>query len=142
MLPDLLLVDGGKGQLGVALEVLEAFGLRERVPVAALAKEREELFLPGRSEGWLLPRSSPALFLIQRIRDEAHRFALSHHRARRERRSMASLLEEVPGIGPKRRRALLERFGSLEAIRQAPLEALIEAGLPRAVAERLKEALG
>lgn len=142
VLPDLLLVDGGKGQLGVALEVLEAFGLRERVPVAALAKEREELFLPGRSEGLLLQRHAPALFLIQRIRDEAHRFALSHHRARRERLSLASLLEEIPGIGPKRRRALLERFGSLEAIRQASVEELVEVGLPRGVAERLKAALG
>ncbi|MER3401614.1 MAG: excinuclease ABC subunit C [Thermoflexus sp.] len=141
-LPDLLLVDGGKGQLGVALEVLEAEGLQDRVPVAALAKEREALFLPGRAEELVLPHHAPARFLLQRVRDEAHRFALSHHRARRERRSLASVLEEIPGVGPARRRRLLERFGSLEGIRQASVEDLVAAGLPRAIAERVKAALG
>ncbi len=141
ILPDLIIVDGGKGQLNVALEVLEEYGLEE-IPIVGLAKEREEIFAPGREEPITLPSGSQGLFLIQRIRDEAHRFAVEYHRKLRGKASLASVLEEVPGIGPKRRRALLKRFGSIEAIREASVEEL--AGVPgvsREVAERVKEYL-
>ncbi len=142
MLPDLLMVDGGRGQLGVAVQVLEAFGLRERVPVVALAKQQEELFLPGRAESLLLPRNSQALFLVQRVRDEAHRFALSHHRTRRTKVGLASQLEMIKGIGAARRKALLARFGSLDAIRAASIEELTAVrGIPRSVAEAIKDGL-
>jgi excinuclease ABC subunit C len=142
LLPDLLMVDGGKGQLGVAVEVLQEYDLLDAVPVVALAKEREELFLPGKPEPILLPRAGQALYLVQRIRDEAHRFALTYHRSRRARAAMASVLEEIPGIGPARRRALLRRFGSVEAIREASVEELAQVpGMTRAAAERLKAQL-
>ncbi|MGD1991601.1 MAG: excinuclease ABC subunit UvrC [Anaerolineae bacterium] len=124
LLPDLLLVDGGRGQLNVAEEVLEAFDLRDRVPVAALAKREEEVYLPARSKPVQLPRDSQGLFLLQRVRDEAHRFAVSHHRKRRRRAGLASELDAVPGIGPARRRALLKAFGSLDRIRAASVEEL------------------
>jgi excinuclease ABC subunit C len=119
LLPDLLIVDGGKGQLGVAVEVLEQVGLLGQVPVAGLAKQREELFVPGRSRGITLPRRSQGLYLLQRIRDEAHRFAITQHRKRRVRLGIASQLDAIPGIGPTRRKALLAEFGSLKAIREA-----------------------
>jgi excinuclease ABC subunit C len=142
LLPDLLIVDGGKGQLGVALEVLEQFGLRDRVAVAALAKREEELFLPGRPRPVRLPEGSQGLFLLQRIRDEAHRFAVGHHRLRRRRAGMASELDSIPGVGPVRRRALLRAFGSLERIRAASVEELAAVpGIPRRVAEAIKEYL-
>jgi excinuclease ABC subunit C len=142
LLPDLVIVDGGKGQLNVALEVLEEYGLREVVPVVGLAKQREEIFLPGRSDPILLPRGSGALHLVQRIRDEAHRFAITHQRVRRQKSVFLSALDEVPGIGPRRRQALLKHFGSLEAIRQASLEELASVpGMTRAIAERLKACL-
>ncbi|MCW5875652.1 MAG: excinuclease ABC subunit UvrC [Anaerolineales bacterium] len=138
-LPDLLIVDGGKGQLSRAAAVLDAFGLRERVPLAALAKQSEEIFQPGREGGILLPRNSQGLFLLQRIRDEAHRFAITAHRARRTKSGIASQLDEVPGIGPKRRRALFKAFGSIEAMRAASLEQLTAVdGVTPALAERLK----
>lgn len=122
VLPDLLLVDGGKGQLGQAVEVLESYGLLGQVPVAGLAKQFEELFVPGQSKSIQLPRRSQGLYLLQRIRDEAHRFAITHQRQRRVRLGLASQLETVPGIGPSRRKALLEHFGSIDAIRQADLQ--------------------
>ena len=122
LLPDLLIVDGGKGQLGAAAEVLGKYGLRDRVPVAGLAKQREELFVPGRDDPVLLPRRSQGLYLMQRIRDEAHRFAITQHRTRRTKLGVASQLDAIPGIGPARRRALLRRFGSLDAIRAASVE--------------------
>lgn len=142
LLPDLLIVDGGKGQLGVALEVLERFGLREQVPVAALAKREEEVFLSGRPHPVRLPEGSQGLFLLQRMRDEAHRFALAHHRLRRGRAGLASELEGIPGVGPVRRRALLRTFGSLERIRAATVEELTAVpGISRRVAEAIKEHL-
>ncbi len=142
LLPDLLMVDGGKGQLGVALEVLDTFGLRERVPLAALAKREEEIYLPEQAEPVRLPAGSQGLFLLQRVRDEAHRFAVSHHRMRRERASMASELDSIPGVGPVRRRALLRAFGSLERIRAASVEELTTVpGISRALAEAIKEQL-
>ena len=140
-LPDLILVDGGKGQLSVALRALEEHGLTG-IEVAALAKREELVYVPGRAEPIRLPRDSPALKLLQRIRDEAHRFAIEYHRRLRGRRALASLLDSVEGIGPKRRDLLLRRFGSLEGLRQASLEELLSVpGLPRAVAERLYKAL-
>ena len=140
-LPDLILVDGGKGQLSVALRALEEHGLTG-IEVAALAKREELVYVPGRAEPIRLPRDSPALKLLQRIRDEAHRFAIEYHRRLRGRRALASLLDSVEGIGPKRRELLLRRFGSLEGLRQASLEELLSVpGLPRAVAERLYKAL-
>jgi excinuclease ABC subunit C len=119
ILPDLLLVDGGKGQLSRAVKVLEEFNLMDRVPVAGLAKQEEELFVPGERESIYLERHSPGLYLVQRIRDEAHRFAITAHRKRRRNQGLASRLDEIPGIGPARRRALLNKFGSIEGIKNA-----------------------
>ena len=142
MLPDLVVVDGGKGQLNAALEVLDEYDLREAVPVVGLAKEREEIFVPDRPEPILLPRGSQGLFLVQRIRDEAHRFALQYHRRLREKKTLTSTLEEISGIGPKRRQALLKHFGSLEGIREATVEELVAApGMTRRAAEQVKEHL-
>ena len=139
MLPDLLIVDGGKGQLGRAVSVLEKFGLLDRVPVAGQAKQQEELFIPGRRDSLLLPRHSQGLYLVQRIRDEAHRFAITAHRSRRTRQGMASALDAVPGIGPSRRKSLLQRFGSVEGIRQASIQELCETpGINEELAETLK----
>ncbi len=141
-LPDLLIVDGGKGQLSVAIEVLEEFGLLARVPVAGLAKQREEIFVPGRARPILLPRRSQGLFLVQRVRDEAHRFAITHHRARRRKAGVASQLDGIPGVGPARRKALLKAFGSLDAVRAASLDQLAAVpGIPRTVALAIKEHL-
>jgi len=133
--PQLLLLDGGKGQLGVGVRVLERLGLSEEIPVAALAKTFEEVFVPGRSEPVPIPRGSDALYLLQRVRDEAHRFAVSYHRNLRGRRMTASVLEGVPGLGPARRARLVREFGSLRAVRGASLEELQGlAWLPDAVA--------
>jgi excinuclease ABC subunit C len=122
--PQLLLLDGGKGQLGVGVRVLERLGLSEEIPVAALAKTFEEVFVPGRPEPVPIPRGSDALFLLQRIRDEAHRFAVSYHRNLRGTRMTRSTLEGVPGLGPARRTRLLRHFGSLRALRAASLDEL------------------
>jgi excinuclease ABC subunit C len=138
-LPDLLIVDGGKGQLSRAVAVLERFDLLDKVPVAGLAKQNEELFVPGRSISILLPRQSQGLYLLQRIRDEAHRFAITAHRNRREKAGLASRLDAVPGIGPARRKALLARFGSIEAIQEATSEELLSVpGINPVVVEALK----
>ncbi|MFN3741693.1 MAG: excinuclease ABC subunit UvrC, partial [Anaerolineales bacterium] len=138
-LPDLIVVDGGKGQLRRAVQVLRQFGLYGQIPVIALAKQQEEIFLPEREESLLLPRTSPALYLLQRIRDEAHRFGLTAHRQRRTKLGLASRLEAIPGIGPARRKALLRHFGSIEAIRNASLEELAAIpGMTRAAAEQVK----
>jgi excinuclease ABC subunit C len=141
ILPDLVLIDGGKGQLSVAVEVLRAFDLAHIVPVAALAKQKEEIFLPDREASILLPRDSQAFYLLQRIRDEAHRFGLAGHRRRREKAGLASQLDALPGVGPIRRRKLLAAFGSLEGIRAADVEALSKV-VPRKVAEAIKDELG
>lgn len=142
LLPNLIIIDGGKGQLNAALEVLDEFELRDAVAIVGLAKREEELFLPGLSESVMLPRNSQALFLIQRVRDEAHRFGLTYHRQLRGKGAVRSSLDEVEGIGPKRRQALLKQFGSLEAIRQASLEELAAVpGMTKAMAEKVKEEL-
>lgn len=141
VLPDLLIVDGGKGQLGRAIDVLAKFGLTDRVPVVGLAEENEELFRPGISESLMLPRHSQGLYMVQRIRDEAHRYAITSHRARRTKAGLASTLEKAPGIGPVKRKALLKKFGSLEAIADASVEELCCVhGMTRELAEAVKEA--
>jgi excinuclease ABC subunit C len=122
VIPDLVLIDGGRGQLNAALGVRKELGLA--VPMASLAKENEEVFTPGNPEPICLPKDSPALHILQRARDEAHRFAVSYHRKLRHKEAVASALDDIPGIGPRRKRALLRRFGSVEAIRQASLEEL------------------
>ena len=138
--PDLLIIDGGKGQLSAVVEVLERLGFAE-IPTFGLAKEREELFAPGRSDPIVQEHSSPGMFLVQRIRDEAHRFAVTHHRRARSRKALSSPLDSVEGIGPSRKRKLLRTFGGLQGIRDAPLEDLVKAGIPAGVAGRLKELL-
>ena len=124
-LPDLILIDGGPEQLAFAREAMLAEGYD--IPIFGLAKRLEEVFLPGREESILLPRKSPALHLIQRVRDEAHRFCITHHRGLRQKAGMHSQLEDIPGIGPARRRALLRTFGSVRAIAEAPPEELCRA---------------
>ena len=121
IVPDLVLIDGGKGHLGAALQVFLELGI-DFVPLASLAKENEELFVPQIAEAIILPRNSQGLFLAQRARDEAHRFAITFHRERRSKRSVASAIDLVPGIGPKRRRMLLRRFGSVKGLTGASLE--------------------
>jgi excinuclease ABC subunit C len=144
LLPDLLIVDGGKGQLGVAVEVMTAFDMMGRVPVCGLAKQFEEIYLPDQSKPVILPRRSEGLYLLQRVRDEAHRFAITSHRARRAKTGLASRLEEVPGIGPARRKALLKAFNKdIEAIRAASVDQLITVpGITREIAENIKAVLG
>jgi len=139
VVPDLVLIDGGKGQLSAAHEVLVECGFGD-VPVAGLAKRNEELFLPGRADPVVLPADSPTLFLVQRVRDEAHRFAITRHRARRGREALRSRLDIVSGLGPARRRALLRRFGSIDGIREASVDEIAAVpGMPRSVALRIKE---
>lgn len=121
-MPDLVLVDGGRGQLAAAVTALDRLGLS--IPCAGLAKKQEELFVPGRPEPIRLPRRDPALQLVQRVRDEAHRFAIDRHRKTRNGRALTSRLTEIPGVGPTRARALLREFGSIEEIRGAPAELL------------------
>ncbi len=139
--PDLILVDGGLPQLGAAVRSLARHGLRD-VEVAAMAKRLEEIHLPGRREAVVLPRDSEALHLLQRIRDEAHRYALEYHRQQRERRTRRSFLDEVPGIGPRRKQRLLRHFGSLARIAEATREELASLSfLDRRTAESLYRAL-
>lgn len=138
-LPDLIIVDGGKGQLSRAVKVLETYGLFGKVPVVGLAKREEEIFFPYKSESLMLPRHSQGLYLVQRIRDEAHRFGITAHRARRTKQGMASQLDSIPGIGPARRKALILHFGSVNKIRTASLDELANvAGISKAVAESIK----
>jgi excinuclease ABC subunit C len=139
LLPDLLLIDGGKGQLNVAVEVLKEFELFGKVPVAGLAKQFEELYVPGDRAPIILPRQHPALYLVQRVRDEAHRFAITSHRNRRSKLGMVSRLESVPGIGPAKRKALMKHFGnSIDAIRNARVEDLTQvSGISQALAESI-----
>jgi excinuclease ABC subunit C len=138
--PDLILIDGGKGQLSAAMEVLESSGFAD-IPTFALAKEREEIFAPDRAEPIVQERNSPGMFLVQRIRDEAHRFAITHHRKVRAKKALTSPLDSVEGIGPARKRALLRHFGSVQAIREAAVEDIVQLGIPERLAVRLKETL-
>jgi excinuclease ABC subunit C len=140
-LPDLVLVDGGKGQVGAAQEVLQEAGLV--IPLIGLAKREEVLHRPDTPEPLVLPRDSVALYLLQRLRDEAHRFAITYHRSRREKRGMRSRLDDIHGIGPRRKAALLRKFGSVQAIHEAPEEELAAIpGISRALAREIKKGLG
>jgi excinuclease ABC subunit C len=124
--PQLLLVDGGKGQLSVAERVVEELGLGEEIPVAALAKRFEEVFVPGQADPIRIPRQSEALYLLQRIRDEAHRFAIPYHRELRGKRMTTSVLDDIPGLGPVRKKRLVKELGGVTAVKQAELEALLD----------------
>ena len=137
-LPDLVVVDGGRGQVNAAFEALAAIGLGDQ-PLAGLAKEREELILPDRAEPVLLPVTSQALYLVQRLRDEAHRFAITYHRSLRNRKAVRSAFDDLPGVGPKRKRELLKVFGSAKRVREAPVEQIAAVpGIGRSLAERIK----
>ncbi|MBI3979663.1 MAG: hypothetical protein HY331_15895, partial [Chloroflexi bacterium] len=141
LLPDLVIVDGGKGQVGAALAAMRGVGA-DFVPLAGLAKENEEIFLPGQADPIVLPRTSPALYLVQRIRDEAHRFAVAYHTKVRGKRSMRSALDEVAGVGPRRKAALLRHFGTVKAIREASVDELAAVpGMTRSLAARIKSQL-
>jgi excinuclease ABC subunit C len=139
-LPDLIVIDGGKGQLSAACEVLRDLHLQ--IPVVGLAKEFEHIFKPGSSEPIVLPPNSQALYLMQRIRDEAHRFAITYHRLLRRKRTLQSQLDTIPGVGPQRRNALLKHFGSLKKIREADAEEIARVpGINRKVAEEIIKVL-
>jgi len=141
-LPDLLVVDGGKGQLGVAVRVLEELGLTGQVAVAGLAKQLEEVFLPGRPDPVVLPQDSKALLLVTHLRDEAHRFAITYHRQLRQKTVRQSALDEIPGIGAERKKALLRHFGSVDGLMGAPPEELARVpGIGPELAERLHHGL-
>jgi len=141
VMPDLLLIDGGKGHLGVALQVLKESGV-DSISSASIAKENEEVFLPSRDNPIILPNSSQALYLLQRIRDEAHRFAITYHRKARQKSAVASVLDDVSGIGAKRKKALMRRFGSVSKIRDASIDELTEVdGMNKALAQILKESI-
>jgi excinuclease ABC subunit C len=140
-LPDLVIVDGGRGQVSAAKQALDELGLHD-LPLAGLAKEREELFLPGRPDAVVLPPTSSALYLVQRIRDEAHRFAIGYHRALRARVAVRSAFDDLEGVGPKRRQALLRVFGSIKRVREAPVEQIAAVpGIGPALAQRIKATL-
>jgi excinuclease ABC subunit C len=136
--PSLVLVDGGPGQLGRAVRVLDELDLD--IPVIGLAKRMEEVYLPGKPEPIRIPRDAEALYLLQQVRDEAHRFAITYHRELRSKSMIDSILDEVPGIGPKRKRDLLKRYGSLKKIREAGADSLAEV-VPKNVADDLYAAL-
>jgi excinuclease ABC subunit C len=142
LLPNLLIVDGGKGQLSRAVKIFDQYKLKTKIPVVGLAKKHEELYLPDRIDPVILPRQSQALFLVQRIRDEAHRFALKQHRTQRRKKGAASILDSISGIGPARRKALLKSFGDIESIRNAKVEELVKVpGITQSLAERVKAEL-
>jgi excinuclease ABC subunit C len=136
-LPDLIIIDGGKGQLSRVVNVLDQFELSSQVPVVGLAKREEEIFFPNKSKPTLLLRHSQGLYLVQRIRDEAHRFAITAHRKRRSKLGLASQLDAIPGIGPVRRKALLKHFGSIDKIRAASIDELTSV-VPQNTAESIK----
>ena len=140
-MPDLVLIDGGKPQVGAAKGVLDELGLHD-MPLAGIAKEREELFLPDKAEPIVLPPTSQALYLVQRIRDEAHRFAITYHRDLRRKASVRSKFDDLPGVGPRRRGALLRVFGSLKRVREAPVEQIAAVpGIGPKLAIQIKSAL-
>ncbi|MGI8926602.1 MAG: excinuclease ABC subunit UvrC [Tepidiformaceae bacterium] len=138
-LPGLVIIDGGKGQLGAAVQVMREMGVYH-IPTVGLAKRFEELFIPGEEEPIVLPRGSEALFLVQRIRDEAHRFAITYHRQVRAKSAIQSALDTIPGVGPKRKKALLKKFGSVRSIREAEVDEIASTvGFTRALAAKVKE---
>src|SRR6185436_4434400 len=140
-LPDLIVIDGGKGQLNAAIDAMDKVGLGP-VPMVSLAKREEEVFIPGRAESLRLPRRSPSLRLLQRARDEAHRFGVAFNRKRRAARTITSELLEIPGVGPNKRRKLLETCGSLAGVKSAtPIEIAAVPGFSQKLAERVLEHL-
>jgi len=142
LLPDLLIVDGGKGQLRQAIETIEEFDLQDQFTVVGLAKQEEELFLPGKSDSVRLDDHSQGFYLIQRIRDEAHRFAITAHRNQRGKIGLASRLDAIPGVGPARRKELINRFGSIEGILAASVEEISQIkGVSKEIAQAIKAQL-
>ena len=141
IIPDLVLIDGGRGQLNAALEVREELGLNS-IPIISLAKENEEVFIPGEPKPVYIAKDSPALHILQRARDEAHRFAISYHQKLRHKQAVTSALDNISGIGPRRKKALLKKFGSVEAIKEASVEELSQTeGMTLALAQKVKEYL-
>ncbi len=141
IIPDFILIDGGRGQLNAALTVMRDAGVGS-IPIVSLAKENEEIFVPGKTQPIVLPRSSPGLQLLQRLRDEAHRFALGYHQKIHKKETFVSALDIIPGIGPKYKRSLLNQFGSVRAIQEASADELVATGkISRSLAERIKEYL-
>jgi excinuclease ABC subunit C len=139
--PGLVVVDGGPPQVAAAQRALDELGIDD-VPVCGLAKRLEEVWLPGQEDPVILPRTSEGLYLLQRIRDEAHRFAITHHRSRRSKSMVESLLDDVPGLGEVRRKSLLKRFGSLKKLRAATVEEIAEVpGIGARTAEAIASAL-
>ncbi|HXK32584.1 MAG TPA: excinuclease ABC subunit UvrC [Dehalococcoidia bacterium] len=140
-LPDLVIIDGGKGQLAAVVDVMREMGVKD-IPAVGLAKQHEEIYVQDVSEPVVLPRTSQALYLVQRIRDEAHRFAITYHRGVRKKAGFQSALDTVPGVGPKRKKALLKKFGSVRGIREASVEEVATTvGFTAALAEKVKAAL-
>jgi len=138
--PSLIVVDGGRGQLGVAEKVLADAGLA--IPAIGLAKRLEEVYLPGQPEPLTIPRGSEALFVLQHLRDEAHRFAITYHREKRARRALRSPLDDIPGVGASRKKALLKRFGSLARLRTADPEEIQQVpGVGKALARTIHDHL-
>jgi excinuclease ABC subunit C len=140
-LPDLVVIDGGKGQLNSAVEVLKEVGL-DSIPLSSLAKENEELYIPGQPEPIILPKSSLGLKLLQRLRDEAHRFAITYFQKVHKKRTFTSELDQIPGVGPKKKKALIKQFGSVQTVRQASIgELMAVKGINRDLAQKIKESL-
>ena len=139
--PDLVVIDGGKGQLNAALEVRRELGL-DTIPIVSLAKENEEVFVPGQPRPVKIAKDSPALHILQRARDEAHRFAISYHKKLRHKEAIRSVLDDIPGIGPRRKKALLKKFGSVKAVKEASVEELRRTeGITLALAQKVKRYL-
>jgi excinuclease ABC subunit C len=140
-LPDLVIIDGGKGQLSAVLDVMRDMGVKH-IPAVGLAKQHEEIYVQDVSDPIVLPRASEALYLVQRIRDEAHRFAITYHRGVRSKTGMQSALDTIPGVGPKRRKALIKKFGSVRAIREASVEEIASTvGFTAALAQKVKASI-
>jgi excinuclease ABC subunit C len=140
-LPDLVIIDGGKGQLSAVVDVMRDMGVKD-IPTVGLAKQHEEIYVQDVSEPIILPRQSQALYLVQRVRDEAHRFAITYHRGLRSKTGMQSALDTIPGVGPKRKKALLKKFGSVKGIREADIEEIAATvGFTSALAEKVKSGL-
>ncbi len=137
-MPDLILIDGGRGHLNAILRVMADLGISS-IPIAGIAKENEEIFIPESTKAIILPRNSHALYLLQRIRDEAHRFAISYHTKIHKKATLSARIDDIPGIGPKRKRALIKRFGSIKGVKEATLEEISAvSGMNLSLAEQVK----
>ena len=138
--PDLILIDGGKGQLGIAVDVLESLGKIEHTDIISIAKREEEIFKSYESEPYIFEKTDETLKILQRLRDEAHRFGITHHRKLRSKRNIKSALDDIVGIGPKRKKELIKKFGTIANIRNAEIEELTEI-VPEKIAVSIKEML-